>query len=72
VAHGSEILRLRDHDGDGRADDRTALLRGFGVQDSHTMAHQFMWLPDGSVLTIQGVLGSGGITDAAGRQTKFK
>jgi putative membrane-bound dehydrogenase-like protein len=71
VAHGSEILRLRDHDGDGRADDRTALLRGFGVQDSHTMAHQFMWLPDGSVLTIQGVLGSGGITDAAGRQTKF-
>jgi putative membrane-bound dehydrogenase-like protein len=71
VAHGSEILRLRDRDGDGRADDRTTLLRGFGVQDSHTMTHQFMWLPDGSVLTIQGVLGSGGITDASGRQTKF-
>jgi putative membrane-bound dehydrogenase-like protein len=71
VAHGPEMLRLRDTDGDGRADERRVLLRGFGVQDSHTMAHQLMWLPDGSILTVQGVLDSGGITDAAGVTTAF-
>lgn len=71
VAHGPEMLRLRDTDGDGRADRRDVLLRGFGVQDSHTMAHQLMWLPDGSVLTVQGVLDSGGVTDADGKTTAF-
>lgn len=71
VAHGPEMLRLRDTDGDGRADDRTVLLRGFGIQDSHTMAHQLLWLPDGSLLTVQGVLDSGGITDASGKTTAF-
>ena len=45
-----------DTDADGKADERKVLLRGFGIQDSHTMAHNLMWLPDGSIFTAQGVL----------------
>ncbi len=71
VAHGPEMLMLRDTDGDGKADERKVLLSGFGIQDSHTMAHQLMWLPDGSIFTVQGVLDSGGITDASGKKTDF-
>ena len=71
VAHGPEMLWLRDTDGDGRTDQRQVLLRGFGIQDSHTMAHNLMWLPDGSIFTAQGVLDSGGITDADGRTVAF-
>ena len=71
VAHGPEMLRLRDTDGDGKADAREVLLKGFGIQDSHTMAHHLMWLPDGSIFTAQGVLDSGGIIDAEGKQVAF-
>src|SRR5688500_18479809 len=44
VAQGSEIFRLDDTDGDGRADQRKVLLRGFGVQDTHTLPHQIVHL----------------------------
>ena len=71
VAHGPEMLMLRDTDGDGKADERKVLLKGFGIQDSHTMVHQLMWLPDGSVFTAQGVLDSGGVTDADGKSVPF-
>lgn len=37
VAQGPEIIFLDDKDGDGRADDRRVLLRGFGTQDTHTL-----------------------------------
>jgi hypothetical protein len=35
VHHGTEVVFLRDTDGDGRADKREVILSGFGVQD-HT------------------------------------
>lgn len=71
VAHGPEMLMLRDTDGDGKADERKVLLKGFGIQDSHTMAHQLMWLPNGSIFNTQGVLDSGSITDAEGKSVSF-
>ena len=71
VAHGPEMLLLQDTNGDGKADERKVLLKGFGIQDSHTMAHHLMWLPDGSIFTAQGVLDSGGITDAEGKTVAF-
>lgn len=71
VAHGPEILMLRDRDGDGKADERRVLLKGFGIQDSHTLAHQLMWRPDGSIFTAQGVLDNGGITDTEGKSVSF-
>ncbi len=54
IQHGSEILFLRDTDGDGKADKREVLLSGFGIQDSHLMPHQFTWAPGGWVYLAQG------------------
>ncbi len=71
VAQGPEIVFLDDKDGDGRADDRRVLLRGFGTQDTHTLPHQLTWLPGGRVGFSQGLLNSGRITDAAGRAFVF-
>ena len=35
VANSTEILHLRDLDGDGYAEDRRVVLRGFGADDTH-------------------------------------
>src|SRR2546427_1984807 len=33
VSQGTELLLLKDHDGDGKADERRIILRGFGTGD---------------------------------------
>ena len=71
VAQGPEILKLADRDGDGVADERTTLLRGFGVQDTHTLPHQLVRLPAGQIGFSQGVLNGGTIMDAAGKSHPF-
>lgn len=71
VAQGPEILRLADTDGDGAADERTVLLKGFGVQDTHTLPHQLVRLPGGRIGFSQGVLNGGTIMDAAGKNYPF-
>ena len=54
VGQGPEILFLGDSDGDGKADSRKVLVKGFGVQDSHLMPHQFTMLPGGWIGMAQG------------------
>jgi putative membrane-bound dehydrogenase-like protein len=71
IAQGPEILRLADRDGDGRADERRVLLRGFGVQDSHTLPHLLVRRPGGRIAFSQGVLNDGVVIDAAGRAYNF-
>lgn len=71
VAQGPEILRLSDTDGDGIADKRTVLLKGFGVQDTHTLPHQLVRLPGQRIGFSQGVLNGGTITDASGKSHPF-
>ena len=71
VAQGPEIFFLSDTDGDGTADQRRTLLRGFGVQDSHTLPHQLVHLPGGRIGFSQGVLNDGVVVDAAGRAQAF-
>ena len=39
VAQGSELFLLNDTNNDGTADTRTQLFTGFGITDTHTMAH---------------------------------
>ena len=54
VGQGPEIQFLDDTDGDGKADKRTVLVKGFGVQDSHLMPHQFTMMPGGWIAMAQG------------------
>ena len=54
VGHGPEILFLGDADRDGKADSRTVLVKGFGVQDSHLLPHQFTMMPGGWIAMAQG------------------
>ena len=71
VAQGPEILFLADMDGDGKADTRKALIKGFGVQDTHTLPHQLVRLAGGKIGFSQGVLNSGTLFDADGKMYPF-
>ncbi len=71
VAQGPDLLFLADTDHDGKADRRTTLVSGFGVQDTHTLPHQLVQLPGGRIGFSQGVLNNGVIVDAGGRGHVF-
>lgn len=55
VGHGTELLRLLDHDGDDRADERRVALRGFGTGDNHQNINSFLWGPGGELWMCQGL-----------------
>lgn len=71
VAQGSEMLFLEDTDGDGRANRRSVLLHGFGVQDTHTLPHQLEFLPGNWIVFSQGVLNNGTAVTTTGKQVNF-
>lgn len=71
IAQGPEILFIEDTDGDGRADSRKVLLKGFGVQDTHTLPHQLTRMPGNRIVYSQGVLNNGKVTDAGGSTLEF-
>ena len=71
VAQGPEILFLDDADGDGRADSRTVLLKGFGTQDTHTLPHQLEHLPGNWIVFSQGVLNTGNAVTTTGKSVNF-
>lgn len=59
VAQGSELFFLKDTDHDGKADQRTPLLTGFGFTDTHTMSHVLVRGPGDWVHFSQGALNKG-------------
>ncbi len=71
VINGTHILRFRDTDGDGKADQKTVLMSGFDVKDSHTSIHQLTWGPGNWIYFSQGVLNSGTVTTADGEKIPF-
>ncbi len=62
VAQGSELFFLKDTDLDGRADQRTPVLTGFGFTDTHTMAHVLVRAPGGWINFSHGALNKGEVT----------
>jgi putative heme-binding domain-containing protein len=54
VQHGTDLIFLRDTDGDGVADTKERLLTGFGIQDSHLMPHGFTRGPGDWIYFAQG------------------
>src|SRR5690606_15094456 len=55
VLNSTELLHLRDTDGDGRADERRGVLSGFGTEDTHHLLHTFRWEPDDPMYTNQSI-----------------
>lgn len=54
VTEASELVHLKDSDGDSKADQRTVLLSGFGTADSHQMINGAHWGPGGELWFTQG------------------
>ena len=54
VAQGTELLHLKDIDGDGKADSRRIVLGGFGTADSHQMINCLNWGFGGELWFTQG------------------
>lgn len=63
------IWRLRDVDGDGRADEREAVYSEFGFKDSHGMVNN--WVPwiDGWIYGAHGYSNHSEVRDGSGRVT---
>jgi putative heme-binding domain-containing protein len=55
VANSTELLHLKDTDGDGRADQRKIVLSGFGTEDTHHIIHTFRWSPRGTMFFAQSI-----------------
>lgn len=55
VANSTEVLFMKDTDGNGKADQRTVVLSGFGTEDTHHIIHTFKTAPDGQIYFNQSV-----------------
>ncbi|EPR68170.1 PVC-type heme-binding CxxCH protein [Cyclobacterium qasimii] len=55
VANSTEILHLKDTNGDGKADETKKILSGFGTGDTHHLIHTFRWGPDGLMYFNQSI-----------------
>jgi len=55
VSSATELIHVRDRDGDGRADERRVILRGFGTGDAHQTINSFTWGPSGELMISQGL-----------------
>ncbi len=55
VGAATELLHLRDTNGDGKADERRVVLRGFGTGDTHQTINSFCWGPGGELMMSQGL-----------------
>ena len=62
VVQGSELFFLSDTNQDGKADQRTPLLTGFGFTDTHTMAHVLIRAPGDWIHFSQGALNKSGVS----------
>ena len=55
VAQSTDLLFLKDNDGDGKADEKTRVLNGFGTEDTHHNLHTLRWGFDGRLYMNQSV-----------------
>lgn len=55
VSSATELVHARDLNGDGRADERRVVLRGFGTGDAHQTINSFAWGPSGELMVSQGL-----------------
>jgi putative heme-binding domain-containing protein len=55
VANSTDLVHLRDSDGDGKADESRIVLSGFGTEDTHHLLHTLRWGHDGCLYMNQSI-----------------
>lgn len=55
VGEGTKLWLMTDDDGDGRADRKQIVFRGFGTGDNHQNINSFRWSPGGELMFCQGL-----------------
>jgi len=55
VANSTELIHLKDTDGDMRADETKVILSGFGTEDTHHILHSLRWGYDGLLYMHQSI-----------------
>jgi putative heme-binding domain-containing protein len=55
IGEGPKLWLMTDTDGDGKADKREVVLRGFGTGDNHQNINSFRWSPGGELVFCQGL-----------------
>ena len=55
VANSTEVVFLKDTNGDLKADEKTILLSGFGTEDTHHLLHAFRRGPEGLIYFLQSI-----------------
>lgn len=55
VADSTDLVHLKDTDGDGKADERRVVLSGFGTEDTHHILHTLRWGPEGLLYFNQSI-----------------
>jgi putative heme-binding domain-containing protein len=55
VGASTELLLLKDSNGDGKADEREIVLSGFGTEDTHHTIHALHWGIDGRLYLSQSI-----------------
>jgi len=55
VANSTELLFIKDTNGDGKGDQRQVMLSGFGTEDAHHLLHTFRWGPEGMIWMNQSI-----------------
>ncbi len=55
VGQSTQLLHLKDTDGDDVADERGVVLSGFGTEDTHHIVHSLRWAPSGNLFFNQSI-----------------
>ncbi len=55
VANSTEVLFLKDTNGDLKSDERNVLLSGFGTEDTHHLLHTMRFGPEGLLYFLQSI-----------------
>ena len=55
VVNSTELLHLKDTNGDGKAEQRKVVLSGFGTEDTHHLLHTLRWGHDGCLYMNQSI-----------------
>jgi putative heme-binding domain-containing protein len=66
VGEGPKLWLMTDTDGDGVADQKEMVFRGFGTGDNHQNINSFRWSPGGELMFCQGLHAHARIETARG------